>query len=158
AGWQSGHAADCKSVYAGSIPTSASTIETPAGESLRGVFICAQEAACMGRFWSALHGLAIAKLRDGSSAPVNPLESFPSQPGRARAFEPCGCASLASRGWGMSLRCWVASSGRVFVSRGDVTRIEAGLPGMGERSQMEMRKKSLIAENFRALTDSLKPA
>jgi len=46
----------------------------------------------------------------------------------------------------------------VFVSRGDVTRIEAGLPGMGERSQMEMRKKSLIAENFRALTDSLKPA
>ena len=26
AGWQSGHAADCKSVYAGSIPASASTI------------------------------------------------------------------------------------------------------------------------------------
>ena len=25
AGWQSGHAADCKSVYAGSIPASAST-------------------------------------------------------------------------------------------------------------------------------------
>jgi len=25
AGWQSGHAADCKSVYAGSIPTPAST-------------------------------------------------------------------------------------------------------------------------------------
>ena len=26
AGWQSGHAADCKSVYAGSIPASASKI------------------------------------------------------------------------------------------------------------------------------------
>ncbi len=26
AGWQSGHAADCKSVYAGSIPASASTL------------------------------------------------------------------------------------------------------------------------------------
>ena len=27
AGWQSGHAADCKSVYAGSIPASASKIQ-----------------------------------------------------------------------------------------------------------------------------------
>ena len=36
AGWQSGHAADCNSVYAGSIPTSASTyhrfIDCPDGE------------------------------------------------------------------------------------------------------------------------------
>ena len=28
AGWQSGHAADCKSVYAGSIPTPASNISS----------------------------------------------------------------------------------------------------------------------------------
>ncbi len=34
AGWQSGHAADCKSVYAGSIPTPASTIPFPIGQAL----------------------------------------------------------------------------------------------------------------------------
>ena len=33
AGWQSGHAADCNSVYAGSIPTSASILlKCPSGE------------------------------------------------------------------------------------------------------------------------------
>ncbi len=33
AGWQSGHAADCNSVYAGSIPTSASNlVQCPSGE------------------------------------------------------------------------------------------------------------------------------
>ena len=32
AGWQSGHAADCNSVYAGSIPTSASILLSPSGE------------------------------------------------------------------------------------------------------------------------------
>ncbi len=39
AGWQSGHAADCKSVYAGSIPTSASTIESPVDLRSTGLFI-----------------------------------------------------------------------------------------------------------------------
>lgn len=32
AGWQSGHAADCNSVYAGSIPTPASKYSCPSGE------------------------------------------------------------------------------------------------------------------------------
>ena len=36
AGWQSGYAADCKSVYAGSIPTSASIIKAPQIKHLRG--------------------------------------------------------------------------------------------------------------------------
>jgi hypothetical protein len=37
AGWQSGYAADCKSVYAGSIPTSASILKAPSN-SLLGAF------------------------------------------------------------------------------------------------------------------------
>jgi hypothetical protein len=32
AGWQSGHAAACKAVYAGSIPTLASNFLTPEGD------------------------------------------------------------------------------------------------------------------------------
>src|SRR5690554_7804431 len=39
AGWQSGHAADCKSVNAGSIPTSASSIKAPQTLRLRGFLL-----------------------------------------------------------------------------------------------------------------------
>src|SRR5690606_4915856 len=39
AGWQSGHAADCKSVNAGSIPTSASSIKAPQTLRLRGYLL-----------------------------------------------------------------------------------------------------------------------
>src|SRR5690606_5889939 len=42
AGWQSGHAADCKSVYAGSIPTSASSTKSPADIWSAGLFYAAK--------------------------------------------------------------------------------------------------------------------
>lgn len=41
AGWQSGYAADCKSVYAGSIPTSASISRAPQMMNLRGFLFLA---------------------------------------------------------------------------------------------------------------------
>jgi Phospholipase_D-nuclease N-terminal len=40
AGWQSGYAADCKSVYAGSIPTSASINKETVSASLRFFYVC----------------------------------------------------------------------------------------------------------------------
>ena len=44
AGWQSGYAADCKSVYAGSIPTSASILEEPQAIRCLGLFFASQNA------------------------------------------------------------------------------------------------------------------
>lgn len=44
AGWQSGYAADCKSVYAGSIPTSASINKETVSASLR--FFYAFDLSC----------------------------------------------------------------------------------------------------------------
>ena len=80
AGWQSGYAADCKSAYAGSIPTSASSFRRKPG--IAGLFCAGKLGPCLGGETGIRSGLKIRRGRPhaGSSPAPGTIESMGYEP------------------------------------------------------------------------------